>query len=158
MKTKVEVATEKFLAGYNCAQSVLYACSDELNLEKETALKLACGLGGGLARSGEACGAVTAAILVLGLKHGRGEHDDPSATEQTYRKTRELLAVFEQQHGSVLCRQLLQGCDLMTPEGHQHYKEHDLRRKVCLPCIQSVIALLEEIVNPPTAQPGSAGS
>ena len=136
MKTKNEVATEKFLAGYNCAQSVLYAYSDGLNLEKETALKLACGLGAGLARRGEVCGAVTGGILVIGLKCGRGERDDRSATEQTYQKTQELMAGFEQRHGSCLCLELLKGCDLRTAEGQRHFKEQDLLHKTCLPCVQ----------------------
>ena len=152
MKTKIEVAAEKFQAGYNCAQSVLYAYSDELNLEKETALKLACGLGAGMARSGEVCGAVTGGILVIGLKYGRGERDDRSITEQTYQKTQELMASFEQRHDSCVCRELLQGCDLKTAEGQQRFKEHDLWHKVCLPCVQSVVDVLEGIVNPPAAQ------
>lgn len=36
MKTKNEVAMEKFLTGYNCAQSVLYAYGPELGLDGET--------------------------------------------------------------------------------------------------------------------------
>ena len=152
MKTKNEVATEKFLAGYNCAQSVLYAYSDELNLGKETALKRASGLGAGMARRGEICGAVTGGILVIGLKWGRGECDDRSATERTYQKTQDLMAGFEQRHGSCLCRELLQGCDLRTTEGQRHFKEHDLLHKTCLPCVKSVVDLLAGIVNEPAAQ------
>ena len=151
MKTKKEVASEKFLSGYNCAQSVLYAYSDELKLAKETALKLACGLGAGMARRGEVCGAVTGGVLVIGLKYGRGERDDRSATEQTYQKTLELMARLEQQHGSCLCRTLLNGCDLRTAEGQQSFKEHDLIHKTCLPCVQSVVDALAGIMGEPAA-------
>ena len=68
MSAKTEVAVEKFVSGYNCAQSILYAFGPDLGLEGETALKVATGLGGGLGVSGEVCGAVTGGILALGLK------------------------------------------------------------------------------------------
>jgi hypothetical protein len=48
MKTKSEIAVEKFLGGYNCAQSVLYSFCDDLGFEKNIALKLACGFGAGM--------------------------------------------------------------------------------------------------------------
>ena len=53
MKMKSEVATEKFLSGYNCAQAILYAVGTDLGLEAETALKAATGLGAGMGRRGE---------------------------------------------------------------------------------------------------------
>ena len=36
MRTRTEMATEKFLAGYNCAQSALHAFGPELGLDGET--------------------------------------------------------------------------------------------------------------------------
>ncbi len=147
MKTKSEVATERFLSGYNCAQSVLAAFSEELNLKEETALKLATGLGAGMARRGEICGAVTGAILALGLKIGRGAGDDRSVTEQTYQKTLHLMAQFEKRHGSCQCRQLIHGCDLKTEEGQRYFKERDLLHKVCVPCVQSAVELVAGILN-----------
>ena len=49
--------------GFNCAQCVLMTCSD---LDKETAEKIASGFGGGL-KSGEICGAISGAVMSLGL-------------------------------------------------------------------------------------------
>ena len=149
MKTKNEAALEKFLAGYNCAQSVLYAFGPGLGLDGEMALKVATGLGAGMARRGEVCGAVTGGILALGLKYGRGARQDRSATEETYRKTQELMARFEERHGSCLCRVLLKGCDLRTAEGQQFFKEHDLLHKTCVGCVQSVVECLAQIVDAP---------
>ncbi len=145
MKTKSEVAVERFLSGYNCAQSVLYAFGPELGLDTETALKVATGLGAGRGRRQEVCGAVTGGILVLGMKHGRGGGQDRSATEETYRKTEELMAGFEARHGSCTCRVLLDGCDLRTPEGQRHFKEQDLLHKTCMRCVQTVCEVLGEM-------------
>jgi C_GCAxxG_C_C family probable redox protein len=147
-----EAALEKFVAGYNCAQSVLYAYGPGLGLDAETSLKVATGLGAGMGRRGEVCGAVTGGILALGLKYGRGARQDRSATEETYRKTLELMARFEQRHGSCLCRVLLDGCDLCTEEGQQNYKERDLLHKTCLGCVQSVVEILAQIVDVPEAR------
>ena len=146
MKSKNQVAVEKFLAGYNCAQSVLYAYGPALGLDGETALKVATGLGAGMALRGEVCGALTGGILALGLKYGRGGRQDRSATEETYQKTLELMARFEERHGSCLCRVLLEGCDLRTAEGQQFFKEHDLLHKTCLECVRSVVETLDLIL------------
>jgi C_GCAxxG_C_C family probable redox protein len=156
MKTKNEAAVEKFLAGYNCAQSVLYAYGPDLGLDGEIALKAATGLGAGMARRGEVCGALTGGILALGLRYGRGGRQDRTATEATYQKTRELMARFEERHGSCLCRVLLEGCDLGTAEGQQYFKQHDLLHKTCLGCVQSVVETLGQIVDAPEDRAGSA--
>ena len=99
MSQRSDVAVEKFLAGYNCAQAVLYSFCDDLHFDKDTALRLACGFGGGLARRQEVCGAVTGGIIAIGLKHGRGEGQDKAVTEETYRQVRELMSGFEAKHG-----------------------------------------------------------
>ena len=63
MKTRSAVARQKFLAGYNCAQAVLFSFCDDLGFDKDTALRLACGFGAGMARKQEVCGAVAGGIL-----------------------------------------------------------------------------------------------
>ena len=105
-------------------------------------MKLATGLGAGMARRGEVCGALTGGILVLGLKFGRGGQQDRSATERTYEKSEELITRFEKQHGSCLCRALLNGCDLRTAEGQQYFREHDLLHKTCVRCVETVAEVL----------------
>lgn len=145
MKTRSEMATEKFLSGYNCAQSVLWSFSDEVRLPPETTLKIACGFGAGMARRQEVCGAVTGGIMVLGLRHGRGERQDRTATEETYAKTHELMRRFEAKHGTCNCRQLLEGCDLATEEGRQTFKERDLLNRTCKACVQTVVTILEDM-------------
>ena len=87
MKSKSEIAVEKFLGGFNCAQSVFYSFCDDLQFDNNTALKIACGFGAGMGRKEEVCGAVSGGVLVLGIKYGRGEKDEKTATELTYAKT-----------------------------------------------------------------------
>ncbi|MHC1769101.1 MAG: C-GCAxxG-C-C family protein [Verrucomicrobiia bacterium] len=146
MKIKSGVAVEKFLSGYNCAQAVLFAFSDDLHLDTNTALKLACGFGAGMGRKQEVCGSVSGGIIAIGLKDGPGEGQDKTPTEETYRRVRELMGRFETKHGSCICRTLLNGCDLNTPEGQKYAKENDLLNKTCKCCVETVVQTLEEIL------------
>lgn len=145
MTAKMDIAAEKFAAGYNCAQSVVYAFCDELGLNKDLALKLATGFGGGMGHQQEVCGAVTGGILILGAKHGRGENAPRSVSDATYAKTRELFARFYELHGACLCRDLLPGCDLNTPAGQQKFKEQNLRETICKHCVRDAVRIVEEL-------------
>lgn len=144
--TKSDRAISKFAEGYNCAQSVFYAFCEDLQVDPDTALKMSAGFGGGIGRKGEVCGAVTGGIMALGIKYGRGEKEDPTVAEVTYAKTRELMNQFASQHGSCLCRELLNGCDLSTEEGQKAFREQDLKNKVCTPCVQSAVELVEKMM------------
>ncbi len=146
MSTRSDIAEKKFLAGYNCAQSVLYSFCDDLGLDKDLALKLVCGFGAGMGRRQEVCGAIAGGILTLGLKYGRGEGQDRAVTEETYRRVRELMSRFEAKLGTCNCRALLNGCDLTTPEGQQYFKENDLLNKTCKGCVKMVVEILEDIL------------
>lgn len=146
MKNIIELGASKFLAGYNCAQAVLYSFCDDIHLEKETALKLACGFGAGMGRKQEVCGALTGGIIAIGAKYGRGEKAEKIATEVTYEKVRELLDRFSERHGTFICRKLLGGCELMTEDGRKYLKENDLVNKICLPCVKSAIEIVAKVM------------
>ena len=148
MSETTQVAEERFLSGYNCAQAILYAFGPKCGMDQDIALKLATGLGAGMARNGEVCGAVSGGILALGLRFGRGAQQDRSATERTYEKTRELMSRFEKRHGSCLCRVLLEGCDLRTAEGQARFKDKDMLHRTCLPCVRTVAEELDELMRP----------
>jgi len=145
MSTRTDVATTRFLSGYNCAQAVLDAFRDEASLDEDLTLKIATGLGAGMGRKQEVCGAVTGGILVLGLRHGRGSRDDQAVTVATYARVRELMDRFAAKHGSCLCRELLQGFDLSTEDGLRRAKADDMLNKVCRPCVQTVVEILEGV-------------
>lgn len=140
-----EHAVEKLLSGYNCAQAVLHANCGRLGFDRDAALQLACGLGAGMGRKEEVCGAVTAGILALGLRYGRGEAEDAAKTEETYLKTREFMDRFAASHGSVLCRELI-ACDLLTPEGRESYRDRDLLHRTCAGCVRTAATLVDEMI------------
>lgn len=131
---------------WNCAQSVLGVFCADLGLDRETAMKLASGFGAGMARRQEVCGAVSGAIMAIGMKHGQAREDDKAAKEAAYRLSREVMDRFQAEFGSCLCRELLPGIDLTTEAGHQRYKAEGWSEKICRPCVRFAVGTLEEIL------------
>ena len=139
-----EIAVNKFKEGYCCSQSVLFSYAEQLGVSEDLALRLANGFGAGMARRQEVCGAVSGAILVLGLIYGRGVNDGKDKHEYTYSKVKEFIEKFEAQHGNVICKNLLDGCDLNTPAGQDHFKSENMIEQ-CYGYVESVVKILEEI-------------
>lgn len=106
--TRAERAAENFLSGCNCAQSVLLAFSDRTGLDDATAMRIASGFGGGMARMREVCGAVSGIFMAAGLIYGSDDasHEKKSAL---YLRLQALAAQFREKNGSLLCRELLAG-------------------------------------------------
>jgi C_GCAxxG_C_C family probable redox protein len=141
MKT-AEIASTRFNDGYSCSQAVLSAFSDELNLDYQTGLKIASGFGGGMGRTGETCGAVTGALMALGLKLGGL---DAASKEKTYAAFREFAERFETRHLTLKCRDLL-GCDISTAEGREQAKEQQLHSQVCTKLVHDAAQLVEDLM------------
>ena len=78
-----KLAGELFAQGYNCAQSVLLAFEDITGLDRETAARVASSFGGGIGGSGEVCGALTGALMALGLVVGNTDPADKAAKSFT---------------------------------------------------------------------------
>jgi len=144
MDQRVKIAKEKFESGYNCTQSVLFAFLDNNQISKDAALKIACGFGAGYGRVQEVCGAVSGAIMAMGLEHGRGEYEDNEITGEMYQKTQDFIKSFEKIHGSIICRELLNGCDLRTESGQAEFRDKDLFNKTCLKCVETSARILSE--------------
>lgn len=72
-----ENAIQYFDNGFHCAESAVAALLDELDegaVDKTQAIKSIAAFGGGVGKSHlELCGALSGALLVLGVLHGRGE-------------------------------------------------------------------------------------
>ncbi len=117
------LARDNFLAGYGCAQAVLLAFEDVTGLEPATAAALASSFGGGMGRMREVCGAVSGALMVLGLAVGYTDPGDPAAKSRHYALVREFAARFkarctrEGKTGSIICRDLLAGANISNASG-----------------------------------------
>ncbi len=144
-EARIELATASFFGGFNCAQSVCATFAEQFGLERKLALKVSGSFGGGIAGTGATCGAVTGALMVIGLKYGKCEPEDDAANQLCREKGEQFLARFTQKHSSLTCRELL-GCDLSTEEGKQFHEASQGKEKKCKIFVADAVGILEEIL------------
>ncbi len=143
--SKVECSEKCFLSGFNCAQAVFSTYSSELGLDTELALRIAGSFGGGMGLIGETCGAVTGAIMLIGLKHGKVIAEDDAAKEKTYALVQEYKRRFVELHGSVRCTELL-GFDISKKEEMASAKEMGLFKTLCPRLVKDSALVVEELL------------
>ncbi len=142
--SRANEAVECHEKGYNCSQSVFTTYCGQLGLDdKEAALRVSCGLGGGMGRLGETCGAVTGAYLLIGLKYGKVAQDDNNAKEVTYATVRKFARKFTDRNGSTNCTELL-GVDLLT--GDKAVVSERVKR-ICPKMIKDAAEIIEEMLD-----------
>jgi len=137
-------AAALFGEGFSCSQAVLAAYGEQFGLDKELALKLGSGFAGGM-HLDQACGAVTGAFMVIGLKYGRTRADDTEAKMKTAKTVVEFAKKFKARHGSIDCTGLL-GCNISTKEGFEEAKKKDLFKQLCPKYVISAAEILDEIL------------
>jgi C_GCAxxG_C_C family probable redox protein len=142
---RVQTAISRFESGFNCAQAVCSAYGPGLGLDERLALKAAQAFGGGIAHRGETCGALSGAIIVLGLKHGKVEASDDAARDLTYEKVQQLFDDFKARHGSCLCRELI-GYNLSDPEQYRAAKEAAVFKTACPDFVRDAAEILEKLL------------
>ena len=145
MKTKAEISTEIFSKGFNCAQAVLLSHSEEYGLSDEMAKKISCGFGGGMGQNAEVCGALSGAIMLIGLKYGKYKECDKESKGKTYKLVMEFTDKFKKEFGSILCRDLLK-YDISKEDELQKAKDSGAFKKLCPPFVKRSVELVEEIL------------
>lgn len=131
--------------GANCAQAVLGAFAEKLGLDREDAMRVATGFGGGMGRLAGTCGAVTGAFMALGLARGMREPEQADAKETVYGLVREFARRFAEQNGALACRDLL-GEDIGTPKGLQAARDKNLFAARCGGYIRDAAGILESML------------
>lgn len=145
MKNHSEKAVELFLSGRNCAQAVLGAYADELGIDFETLLKLSSSFGGGMGRLREVCGAVSAMFMVAGLKRGYTSLSDEDK-EKHYTLIQELGHKFQEEHGSIVCRELLSLLEHESSPKPTKRTENFYKERPCAKFIEFACKILDETI------------
>lgn len=120
-----DYAVELFEMGYNCAQAIVIAYGKDYGLDKETSIKIASSFGSGIAGTGETCGTIIGATIILGLKYGNESNSH----------VRNLIKKFKTNHKGTTCRVLL------TEDFSTVYKTYSKR---CARLVEEVCDLLEQ--------------
>jgi C_GCAxxG_C_C family probable redox protein len=132
-----------FGKGYNCAQAMLSEYGPELGLDRETALRVSGAFGGGMGKTGNICGVVTGALMVIGLKCASIDAKDKKAKKKTEDTARRFISAFESKNGSIVCRELL-GCDIGSPEAEKQKKRI---KEACRGFVRYAVDLVDNLLN-----------
>lgn len=132
---------EHFDAGFFCAESVLFAMAESFGLSGDGIPEVATGFCSGMARTGGLCGAVTGAMMGLGLRFGRKRPDLP--VDPAYGAVGLLLEQAENAFGSLQCTEIC-GHDLTTDRGMQGFIQEN-RLDWCKEVAERVTVMAVEI-------------
>lgn len=124
---RIEKALQNHKKGYNCAQAVACAFCDKTIFNEDDLFRMSEAFGGGMG-CGSICGAVSAMVMLAGLKSSKGINLLPETNKkESYKISKELIDSFEEKNGSVLCKRI---------------KDENLRS--CDGCIEDAVKILEE--------------
>lgn len=132
-----EQIKEAFMTGTDCSQVVLESFSDMLDLDKDTAHRIAAAFGGGM-QHGETCGAVSGAAMVLGLKYG---NDKPLLLS----KLEEFRDTLSKKYDSCVCKEILK-YDISVDEEKDKIMEENLLFTICPKLVLDSIEILETLM------------
>lgn len=119
---------------FNCAQSVACTLAPVMGADEDLCFRLAEGLGGGLGKHTETCGALLGGALALGCARSNG-CADPTSKLATYELVSQLAADFRAKHGTTTCSELrAQDSSGKTP------------MPICLECIDDALRLSVRIL------------
>lgn len=140
------IARELFGEGYNCAQAVFVAFSDDTKVDRETALLISSSFGGGMGRLREVCGALTGAFMAAGILFGYTDSKDDEHKAMHYELIQELARKFKEENDSIICRELL-GIDVQidNPVPDKRNKEY-YQKRPCADLVESGARILEEYI------------
>jgi len=140
-----EMAAEYFSSGFNCAQSVLSTYANRFNIDEELSKRISCGVGGGMGKLQETCGAVTGAIMVISLYNCEKYEDNDDRKAHTYSMVREFDARFKEIYGTTNCKSIIK-TDINTEEGYGYAIDNNLFEEVCSKCVTDSVSILEDIL------------
>ena len=141
---KIQQAETKFLDGYTCSQAIFSTYCEQFNIDVRSAFNLSCGFAAGM-RMGKTCGAVSGAIMILGLAFSGPHSEQMEDREEVYAAVCEFTEKFIQEYGSTECKDLLT-VDISTEKGKQEATERNLFHTLCPNFIKTSAELLESML------------
>ena len=145
--SRIEQALARFENGYNCAQAIVSTYCPLFGIEPDQGLVLSLCLGGGVARHGNICGAVSGAAIVLSLKYLSPEtRPRQEMNNTTYKKCTEFMDRFSERNENIICSELL-GMEIRTEQGLEQALAKDVFNKQCTGYVRAAAELLEEMLN-----------
>jgi C_GCAxxG_C_C family probable redox protein len=93
---------------------------DYLKIKDSALPQLASGFGGGIGHKGSLCGALTGAVMAIGMKVGRTDPKDRKTLQKVYDKCQGFWSQFEKEFGNINCYNII-GIHLDNEEERQRW-------------------------------------
>jgi C_GCAxxG_C_C family probable redox protein len=142
---RADEAVSAFSRGFSCSMAILSAYAPGLGLDVETAAKMASPFGAGISKTGEICGAVSGALMVIGLTQRMGDIRDAPSREKVYTLARRFLEEFTVRNASVNCTELV-GYDLSDPEQFAEARKNKVFATRCSKLVRDAGEVLEGLL------------
>ncbi len=140
MSERSEKAVELFKDGFNCSQAVVGAFAKDIGLDEKTALKISAGFGGGVARTGEICGALSGAAIIAGVLYGATDGRDAESKAHTYEELQRVINIFKEKNTFVTCR------ELKNPPEKSENGSPVYNRRPCVSLVEDVALAVEKVM------------
>ena len=144
--SRAEIAKNYFEQGYACSQAVALAFSDITGLDEEKTAKIMLPFGGGFGRLRLTCGAVSGMVAVLGLICA-GSENTPENKMGTYAITQELCKRFQDENGSLICAELLNGVNATVGGAPEARTQEYYKKRPCAEIVYSAAEILEKYLS-----------
>jgi C_GCAxxG_C_C family probable redox protein len=138
-------AVAAFGRGSSCSMAILSAYGPDFGLDAGVAARIASPFGAGVAKTGEICGAVSGALMVIGLTQGPEDIRDAASREKVYALAGRFIDEFAARNGSVNCTELI-GYDLSRPEEFALAREKKVFATRCSRLVRDAGEILERIL------------
>lgn len=143
---RTELAVEYFMSGYNCSQSIFAAYCDLFGISAEQGLLIAAGLGAGVGRMREVCGAITGSAMILGLKYGSQNPADTAAKTEMYKNIQKFANEFKDIHSTVICRELLGNVSASKGSMPDKRTMEYYEKRPCAQIVKDAAVILEKYI------------
>ena len=143
MLTKEQI-NKGFAECIHCSQHVLMEWADKLGYDRDKAARIAAPFGGGMFR-GDTCGAVSGAMIAIGMKYGHCKPGDTEGNAAMMGKVAAFQKEFIARNGSTICRELV-GHDFSKEGELQKAKDNGKLFEICPKLVQSSLEILDKMM------------
>ncbi|MGY5853766.1 MAG: C-GCAxxG-C-C family protein [Candidatus Thorarchaeota archaeon] len=142
MSKKASSAAKKYFeSDYNCAQAVLRSVLEHEGLMFDEATLLTAGFGGGMSYQGRTCGAVTGAIMALGVLAGQKHSDVNEHKKLSGKYAYKFQSAFIEGYGTTLCDDLIE-VDMKIPDERKKASDAGVFTEICPQFVERAVEIV----------------
>jgi C_GCAxxG_C_C family probable redox protein len=142
----VEKSKELFNNEHNCAQSILVGFASKVGIDDRAAFRIAAGLGGGIGRTQNVCGAINAGAIILGYAIGDYTPGDADSKKATGDLVGEFVNECKLTLGATQCLEITK-IDLNNEELRQWATNKGFLSAACNNAVEKVAQILDNYLN-----------